>query len=62
MRKVIRKVVALAVSKTEHIPPINFQATGPMTFSYEIHTAKRTDSAWGWLARFVKTEPPRFGV
>lgn len=61
VKKLIRKVVSLAVTKTEHIPPINFQAPGPMTFYYEIHTAKRNDSAWNWFSRLIKTEPPKFG-
>lgn len=63
VKRTIRKVVSLAVSRTEHIPPINFQASGPMTFCYEIHCAKRNDSAWGWFSRLMKTtEPPKFGV
>lgn len=36
VKKRIRKVVLLAAKKTEHIPPINFQAKGPMTFSFEV--------------------------
>ena len=62
VKKRIRKVVLLAAKKTEHIPPINFQAKGPMTFSFEIRNGKRADSGWGWFSRLMKTEPPRFGV
>lgn len=61
VKKQIRKIVSLAVSRTEHIPPINFQASGPMTFCYEIHTAKRNDSTWNWFSRLMKAEPPKFG-
>jgi len=36
LKKLIRQIVTFAAKSTEHIPPINFQASGPMTFCYEV--------------------------
>ena len=44
MRKLIRQIVTMAAKNTEHIPPINFQASGPMTFCYEVRPARGNTS------------------
>lgn len=59
MRKAILAVATKACSAAEHIPPINFSATSPATYPFEISVARPGDSSASWFSRLLLAEPPR---
>mmetsp|Transcript_23318 Transcript_23318/g.65545 ORF Transcript_23318/g.65545 Transcript_23318/m.65545 type:complete len:209 (+) Transcript_23318:197-823(+) len=59
LRASVLLATKLAGSKTEHIPPINFGITAPITFPYEIKIARPSDVGASWFSRLLTSEPPR---